>query len=138
MGLDFRSDGCELEDKPSWSYSGFMSFRTKLASMTDIGDLRTMEGFPRYHLGPNLDIIFDGAEKTVRSWDEIDDAIVPLINHSDCDGELSPDECRTVAPRLRELLSQLDVDHSYDLERGLLLAKMMDDCALRNVPLIFC
>jgi hypothetical protein len=38
-------------------------------------------------------------------WEGFADDIVPFLNHSDCEGELSPDECKRVAPRLRELVS---------------------------------
>ena len=142
MGLDFHSEGCEVDDTPHWSYSGFMGFRTRLAKLTAIGDLRTMEGFPPYEIGEDLGVIIDESV-VLRSWDEIDDPIVPLINHSDCDGQLTPEECRTVAPRLRELLEQFEAGdvlnaESYDVQHGLLLAEMMEDCALRGVPLIFC
>jgi hypothetical protein len=70
-----------------WSYSGFKHFRTELAKEAGI-TLSEMNGF-------------GGA----RSWSKAHDDIVPLLNHSDCDGELSPEDCARVAPRLRQLVA---------------------------------
>lgn len=57
------------------SYSGFGDFRTKLAEMGDVL-LEVMVGF-----GGDI------------PWTE-DEAFYELLNHSDCDGELHPYECK--------------------------------------------
>lgn len=112
MGIDFSHCGAH------WAYSGFMRFRTRLAETIGI-DYVMMAG-----LGGR------------RSWETIKDPIVPLLNHSDCDGELSPDECRAIAPRLRELVSTWPEDDS-DRLKAIELANGMDDAALSNEPLVF-
>lgn len=120
MGLDFRmSDGRHEVNgvHPRWSYSGFDSFRKGLASVIGL-DLGTMQG----HGG-------------LRSWSSVIDPIVPLLHHSDCDGELAPDVCRTVAPRLRALAAKLP--HDYDRSMGAALADMMDECARTGASLEF-
>lgn len=117
MGLDF-SPGCA-----SWSYSGFHRFRTRLAAEIGVY-LDEMEGF--------------GGGK---SWDDIHDAIVPLLAHSDCDGHLSPKVCATVAPRLQELVANWDDDdpeYWYDKKQALGLADGMLECAKKNQRLVFC
>ena len=112
MGLNFKQSNAQ------WSYSGFMSFRERLAS--EIGlTLREMDGFK------------DGGN----SWDSITDAIKPFLNHSDCDGELSVDEMKLVAPRLRELVADWEDDH--DKENALELASDMEALILSGKPLIF-
>ena len=79
MGLDFAQSDAH------WSYSGFNDFRRRLSFMLDF-DLRSMVGF--------------GGE---RSWNAVpQDDILVLLNHSDCEGILSPAECAVVGPRLRE------------------------------------
>jgi hypothetical protein len=112
MGIDFSH--CDAH----WSYRGFHLFRVKLASSIQL-DLDNMEGFG------------SGSQ----SWDTISDPIKPLLDHSDCDGELSPDECRTVSPRLRELVKGWGDD--YDKRHALWLADGMDLAANNNKPLEF-
>lgn len=113
MGLDFGQ--CEA----SWSYGGFHRFRIRLAQEIGV-DLESMEGFR------------DGGNK----WDNLIDPIIPLLNHSDCDGELSSEDCSKVAPRLRQLVSGWDDD--YDKRQALTLVEGMELCAATGEALIFC
>jgi len=116
MGIDFSH--CDAH----WAYSGFHTFRTNLAKEIGI-NLENMLGF-------------GGSFK----WDNVQDDIVPLLNHSDCDGELSVEECKRVAPRLRELVSNWTLwplDKGYDHEHALLLAEGMDSAVERGEPLRF-
>ena len=118
MGLDFN------RSEASWSYGGFHEFRKALAAEINI-DLETMEGFA----------------DNGKPWAEIDDPIVPFLNHSDSDGELAPEECHQVAPRLRELVAGWPDDTSargYDKESALVLADDMETCAEEETPLGFC
>jgi hypothetical protein len=102
-----------------WSYGGFNDFRKKLALEIGI-DLDKMIGFGGY-----------------TSWDTVDDHIVPLLNHSDCDGDLTPEECRLVAPRLRQLITMWDEDN-WHKERAYMLAGGMDMAAEADEELVFC
>lgn len=83
----------------SWPYGGFHRFRTELASLEQI-DLQDMRG---YRPGG-------------RSWDEVDTALRPLLDHSDCDGELAPAECEAMIPRFAELVDALS--DAYDREHA--------------------
>jgi len=85
MGLDTTHN--------AWhgSYSGFNAFRKHLAAKIGI-DLDKMEGFTS-----------DGI-----SWEAEGHYIVPLLNHSDCDGHLTPTECKRVADGLSLLLDEED------------------------------
>ncbi len=158
MGLGFSHGGA------SWSYSGFNHFRRLLAS--DIGiDLYDMNG---YYTDEERDKAFkairDGDENykwpEKRSWDTVNDALVPLFVHSDCDGHLSAEQCAQIGPRLHELVSQWpdkitakanDPEQAikmgywaerefdnYDKAMGLKLAEGMKTCAERGVNLEFC
>lgn len=112
MGLNFRhSNVC-------WGYSGFNLFRERLASEIGI-DLRKMEGF-------------GGGG----SWVNIIDPIVPFLNHSDCEGELTPSECLSVAPRLRQLIANWPND-DRDKSRASELADDMERFAKDGQPLVF-
>lgn len=116
MGIAFSPGGA------GWSYGGFMAFRRWVALRALNVDLDYMAGF--------------NEERPARTWSQFDhDPITLLLNHSDCDGELSADQCRLVAPRLREILA--DCPHEYDKAQGLKLADGMDEAAEKNVPLLF-
>lgn len=113
MGLDFS------HGEASWSYSGFDRFRVKLAQ----------------EIGMNFDEM-DGLVPNGRSWDDFDDPVLPLLNHSDCDGDLTVKECKQVAPRLRELVKDWP-DHNYDKHTAIRLAESMELATLRNEALKF-
>lgn len=119
MGIAFSH--CDA----SWSYSGFHEFRKRLAASIGI-DLAEMEGFAEGELR--------------KAWSEVNDPIVPLLNHSDSDGELSVAECHAVWPRLRELASKWQpgmTNEGYDRKMGLELSVGMEVAADANEPLKF-
>jgi hypothetical protein len=105
---------------PHWSYGGFQRFRRALAKAEGF-DLEYMQGFTS----------FGG-----RSWDEITTDLKPLLNHSDADGELTPEECAQVYPRLKEILA--DWDDEFDRQAGLNLAECMLTCVAQGTKLVFC
>lgn len=114
MGLGLYVNGNRCA---GWSYSGFNSFREKVAAACGI-QLRKMEGFSDVDRSLLLGedgvykaggyeayrdaILADNATKI--SWDTIDDPIKHLLHHSDCDGELAPEFCGLVADRLEEII----------------------------------
>ncbi len=114
MGLDFSRGNAH------WSYSGFHRFRGRLASAA----LLPVASHPG-----RLDEFFAG-------WHR-EHALSPLLHHSDCDGELSPQECARVAPALKAILEQWPED-DYDRQHGLVLVAAMEECAASNEPLEFC
>lgn len=101
-----------------------MSLRTRLAREIGI-TLGDMHGFSERHG-------FDGIP-----WDKVKDGIVPLLNHTDCEGELSVEEMKSVAPRLRELVAAWP-DFDYDKQTSLALSAHMEKLILENTPLVFC
>jgi hypothetical protein len=113
MGIDFSHGDAH------WSYGGFNRFRSRVASMAgfDLGDM----------------IGFGGST----SWDAVTDAIKDLLDHSDCVGELTPEQCKTIAPRLREIV-QAWPDDNYDKHQALKLADGMDEAATVAESLVFC
>lgn len=132
MGLDFNHGPGEDPSSnccPQWSYGGFNRFRKALAA-TEGFDLEQMQGF-------STGDSFEGTRVPgPRDWDEITSDLKPLLNHSDCDGYLTPEECAQVFPRLREICDGLDDD--YDRRAGLALAECMLICAAEGTRLEFC
>ncbi len=113
MGLDFS------HTEAHWSYSGFNRARTRLVAI----------------LGYDFDVLCDHSVPAPKSL--LEDSIAPIIFHSDCDGDISPEHCKTTAPRLRELIAAWPED-DFDRQQFEMLAAGMDDAAEANEPLEFC
>lgn len=119
MGLDFSHTDAH------WSYGGFGRFR--LAAVVGI-DLPRMAGFER------------GSALAGRPWSTVQSSeqepIIDLLDHSDCDGELTAEQCARIAPRLRELVAHWPED-DYDRRHAELLADGMDLAAEAGESLEF-
>lgn len=117
MGLDIG--------KAHWSYGGFTRFRERLAREIGV-TLWAMENFcavspeqvaPYRRMPP---------EWVPIPWSTVRDPIAGLLNHSDCEGTLSADQCHAIAPRLREICGGWPED-DYDRRQAFILAEMMDE-----------
>ncbi len=95
MGIGFS------HGEAQWAYSGFTHFRKLVAEEISL-DLYTMEGY--FTDEERRKILDEPFLLQKRSWDEIDDPLVPFFIASDVRGLLTPEECRVIAPRLRELI----------------------------------
>lgn len=136
MGIDFRHDRPDGHHCPQWAYGGFNRFRERLAASEGF-ILSEMQGFS------NSRYFEDDYKPGGRSWDEITTDLKPLLNHSDCDGELTPEECAQVAPRLREVAESwpregVTMADAFDYRGALKLAECMEICASNNEKLEFC
>ena len=123
MGLDFSHGNVYFP------YHGFQIFRCKLAIEAGIPDLDAMDGY-----GHGL---FPDPKEQLITWDSIPyDPIHLLLDHSDCEGELSSEECQAVAPRLRVLIAPWPDNDRYRIA-GYKLAAAMDEAAAANESLEF-
>jgi hypothetical protein len=99
MGLDTSHD--------AWRgpYSRFNAFRRRLAELAGFPPLDEMEGF-KYNKDTYKPL------PDALSWDGCpgDRRLVPLLNHSDCDGEIAPECCGPIADALEELAAKLPDD----------------------------
>lgn len=143
MGLGFV--GAEAH----WSYSGFNNFRRKLAfemgicldlmenywipghSYSNFENCKNMVGME------TINKHFSWLPPAPMRWKNIKDPIIDLLNHSDCDGSLTPSQCRKIAPRIRELVEDWH-DGDYDKVQALLLAEGMEECFKMRRRLQFC
>jgi hypothetical protein len=162
MGLNFHSETESFDAQ--WSFSGFKSFRGRLAKEIGIANINSMDGFCDWELlyetgderkGIDRDKLVEAVAG--RAWTEIDDAITPLLRHSDVDGDLSPEQCAQIAPRLKELVADwpdaneigTQPEHQaigypawihvpeHDKRNAILLAKAMEWCAEHGESLTF-
>jgi hypothetical protein len=78
-----------------------------------------------------------------KPWDSVTTALRPLLDHSDCDGQLSPEDAATVAPRLTEVLDKWDAAGGsdpglrYDVQAGRALVRLLELCAAERIPVMF-
>lgn len=120
MGLDICV-GSGRGRSLHYSYGGFAQFRRRLARGVGI-DLDRMKGY--------------GGR---RSWAKVNDPLMALLYHPDCQDKIRPTACRAAAPRLREVVLELgDPRKDEDVQFGLELAELMDECAERRMWLHFC
>lgn len=91
------------------SYGGFMRFRERLCESAGLGDIHEYEGF--------------GGEKRWPSRDV--QPLVPLLYHSDCDGQLWGWECEGLANAIRATV-RLWPDDDWDRQYGELIASMFE------------
>lgn len=129
MGIDFSHGNA------SWSYGSFHRFRTQLFEETSGGlKLREMVGFNHGPLG-------EPPVKPGTSFDEYDHPIRDLIDHSDCDGELTPEQLKVIEPALRAHLETWPdyegLRPNYDKTRGLELCEGMREAIENNENLVF-
>jgi len=127
MGLDFPQCGAH------WSYSGFNRFRRRIAEMLGL-DWDTM-------VGKGMDRPCKDSAEYKNMWARASEhPVYPLLNHSDCDGELGPAECRLVARGLQLLAPnwrQDDPAEDHDRKQAKLLAAGCLAAAEANEPLEF-
>ena len=100
MGVDFTH--CDAR----WAYSGFNRFRGRLAAACGAKWDGVMVWFS--HEKKPTD-----AENEAEWNKVIDHPIYPLLNHSDCDGHLTPDECVSVAKGIDMIVKNWPPD-DYD------------------------
>jgi len=112
MGINFSH--CNAH----WAYSGFMHFRSRLAA--DLGyDIPLRE-------------MYDNGTYTLMC----EEPIYPLIDHSDCEGELLIGEMKQIVPQLKEIVEKWS-DGDYDKARALELIEGMEYAIESNEPLEF-
>ena len=112
MGLDFS------HGEVCWGYGSFTGFRASLCHFAGHGNLWD------YY-------------STKKSFDDMDDDLKFLLNHSDCDGELTVRECEKLIVRLGELVDKFD-DEDYDKIKCGLFIEAMEEAVSKNEPLEFC
>ena len=104
-------------------YSSFNEFRKWLAQKININ----LEDYIGY-----------GNDNATKDLSSIDHKIMPLLNHSDCEGILTPDECKQIAEGLDEILNNIskeEVEHpgnQYPFSNYNKAKRFKDGCILAH------
>jgi len=75
------------------SYGSFNQFRYNLAKQIKIN----LDDYIEYGSG-------------IKTLSDLDDDLIPLLNHSDCEGILTPDECKKIVKGLNDILNNFNPD----------------------------
>jgi hypothetical protein len=117
-----------LENKPRWSYGGFMRFRERVAKAVGI-NLWEMEGYSEMEKPL-------GASTKGKEWPGTN-PIEDLLNHSDCEGDLDWESCGKIAPILEGIIGAWNDPNNHDTTMGLILVAAMRECAEEEADLVF-
>lgn len=135
MGLDCSHD--------AWhgAYSAFMHWREAVAYAAGLPPLRLMEGFGNHYLTPRPWEQFL-AQLPIK-WECLKpDPLHILLRHSDCDGEIAPEDCTAIADRLDALIPVMpDEDGGGHIgnwrEKTAQFVRGLRKAAAEGVPLAF-
>jgi hypothetical protein len=115
MGIEFSH--CDAH----WGYTGFGRFRQKIANACG-------------HIGNYYDNLHDDTPVEMGKYAK---DIGPFLFHSDCDGELTPEEMKKIWPVLEHIVKLWD-DDDYDKNQALELIDGMKFAISENEPIVFC
>lgn len=95
------------------AYSTFNRFRYSLAEQ----------------IGINLDDYHGySGENPTKQLDEIEHDLMPLFNHSDCDGRLTIKECKRIVSGLNDVLENFDESKDFDFDFKSRIIQFRDGC----------
>ena len=106
MGLDVDAKGLTYETNFSCGYITFGVYRQKVAEAynKEFGEIYKKSYNPS----------FSGyTDEEIKRWNEIcDDDLDIFLNHSDCDGKFTPQECKKIYNAMKDLKVEMQ-GHNY-------------------------
>lgn len=94
------------------AYSSFRRFRYSLG----------------HQIGINLDDYIGYGDKGTKNLKDINNDLMPLFNHSDCDGELTVKECKSIIKGLNSVLENFNEDIEADFDFKDRIIQFRDGC----------
>jgi hypothetical protein len=109
MGIDVRAKGLSDEDGFSCGYITFGLYRRAVARAYN-------EEFGLIYEKQYKDLFFKQyTDADIKRWDEIcNDDLDIFLNHSDCDGKFTPQECRKIYNAMKDLKVDME-GHNYGI-----------------------
>lgn len=106
MGLDIRIKGLNDEDTYHCGYITFGVYRCAVAKAwnTEFGEI---------YKKPYENLMYRYSDEDIKRWNELcNDSLDIFLNHSDCDGKLTWNECRDIYKIMKDL--EIDIQgHNY-------------------------
>jgi hypothetical protein len=93
-----------------------MEWRIWLAKQIGI-NLLEMEGFSDREYFKDGFLNKDRKFGTIK-WETVTDDLKHLLNHSDCDGHITPTNCKKIAKRLKEVIGDRKIPKMFDFENA--------------------
>ena len=127
MGLDINIKGLEREDTYHGGYIRFNLYRKKVASAYNerLGELYKKTF--KYELQP----------EEIKEWNNLcNDDLDIFLWHSDCDGKLTPEECKKIYNELKKLKIK-DLPYSDKWTMQELWLNMLQFCYKHRVNMWF-
>jgi hypothetical protein len=131
MGLDIKVKGMAYDDTHHSGYITFTQYRIAIARAynKEFGDL-----YQKYI----CDFFNNTTQEEINRMNELcDNKLDLLLNHSDCDGKLTPQECRAIYLAMKDL----DVRYDYPTNNGSkmheLWLNMLRHCYKKRVNMYF-
>jgi len=135
MGLTVSAKGLSGEQTYDCGYITFAAYRQKVAYAWN-------EEFGKLYEKPYKDYSFQGyTDEEIERWNAIcNDDLDIFLNHSDCDGKFTPQECKKIYEAMKELKVDMKghnygVMKTYDMHEQWLY--MFKHCYQRRVNMYF-
>jgi hypothetical protein len=135
MGLDVYAKGLTSETGFSCGYITFGVYRMKVACAYN-------EEFGRLYEKSYKNLFFKGyTEDEIKRWNEIcNDDLDIFLNHSDCDGKFTPQECKKIYNAMKDLKVEMS-GHNYGVMKQYNMHEhwlnMFKHCYQRRVNMYF-
>lgn len=130
MGLDINIKGLEREDTYHGGYMRFYNYRMEVAKAFNktLGEI-----YEKPYLTPNYEFTDDEIEQ----WNYLcNDDLDIFLWHSDCDGKLTPEECKKIYNELKKLRIK-DLPYSDKWTMQELWLNMLKHCYKHKVNMYF-
>lgn len=130
MGLDISIKGLEREDTYHGGYMRFASYRIEVCKAFNktLGEI-----YEKPFLTPN----YEFTDYEIEQWNKLcNDDLDIFLWHSDCDGKLTPEECKKIYNELKKL-NVKDLPYSDKWTMQELWLNMLQFCYKHRVNMWF-
>lgn len=130
MGLDISIEGLERDDTYHGGYMRFANYRIEVAKVFNktLGEI-----YEKPYLTPNYEFTDDEIEQ----WNNLcNDDLDIFLWHSDCDGKLTPKECKKIYDELKKIKVK-DLFYSNKWTMHQLWLNMFKYCCKHRVNMYF-
>lgn len=131
MGLDINIKGLERKDTYHGGYMRFANYRIKIAKSFN-------EKLGQIYEKPFLNMNYNFTKDEIEQLNNLSNNNLDIfLWHSDCDGKLTPKECKLIYYELKNIDIQ-DLEYSNEYTMHELWLNMLKYCCKNRVNMYFC